>query len=412
MGSNGKDKKADALKSFFPDLGGIPMLGAASNPNSNPNPNMPFAGTDSSSAQAGATAASSSDTDPSGPAKLSMAQLHFQKLLAQPQQVSTGLAATKLPMKTMETEQRATEIPAKGEEDGAGKKQKEKEKEKEKEKKSDSTEVKILTKGSLLPRDIQPAAASNATGVSSDAVTTFSHSKSLRYTVQNRPKGAYVPAETTQISLFEVKELTGDHVLSGGRRITANGEYICYATRTGLRVLHKGSVEKILLAAKDTVDAQFCPRNPSLLACVSSKGLGIYELRFVVDQHALQSRPVLTVRQAEAAQGKFSRVRWHPLQERLFVAVTGESLNFVMLSSKLWEKQQSSGGQGMRIEEARVREVATPGELVAAVDFDKSGKAADNLDQPFRLMNWLSPPRRDDAHRQLHEAQGVESHVA
>ena len=365
-----KAKKANALKSFFPDLGGIPLLGATNpNPNLHPKPLMPIPVPDPATLSTATNSASTSDSDPSGPAKLSMAQLHFQKLLAQPSRSSA-----KEPVQTSSKSQPVAEQAKSSDSSKAKANSAPAPAAKEKEKKSDSTEVKILTRGSVLPGVLPTPPVPPVKTSTRQAVTQFDTSKSLRYTVQDAMDGAFIPAETNQISLIQTKRLAGSHVLSGGRRITANAEYICYATRNGLRVLHRGSVEKLMVAAKDTVDTQFCPRNPALLAVASSAGFGIYELRFVVEQHALQSRPVLTVRPGEGDQQRFSRVKWHPKQERVCVAVAGETVSFIMLSSKLWQRQQSAGPQGIPVEEARVKEVVTPGEVVSAVDFDETGR--------------------------------------
>ena len=335
------------LNKFFPGLTGIPNISSSTQP---------------ANAQAAAE-----PNDPGGPPKLTAAQLHFQKLLSgstnkqEPKKEPRNIAAI---AQTAPAQQSSATTPSLPDATSLG-----------------SLSLPPPPKIPKLPAEADfSTVENNSKTVLKDArpavATMLPEDKNLTYVVkadiENEP-------ETTPITLYKSDPKVTNSSFSG-LRVGGNSEYICYIMKhSQIRVIHKPSVQRALLRGhtKPVTDVLFCPIINSLLGTIAQDGFAIiWELKLdesVSSGSKLLFRETLRLRCDQSQVSYFSRLKWHPQHERLFVLVHDDTVSFVELSSALWELQKHNGESGTLIEEARSCIAQSPGEPITSLDFNADG---------------------------------------
>ncbi|GBG32313.1 Enhancer of mRNA-decapping protein 4 [Hondaea fermentalgiana] len=164
-----------------------------------------------------------------------------------------------------------------------------------------------------------------------------------------------------------------------GARVASSAKFINYANKASMvRVIHTESVQTGLLRghAEPIVDMKFCPNQDSLVATVSTDGLGIvWELRHVAESGKVEYREAIRVRTTQPNE-TFGAVEWHAKNQRVFALIHGGTVSVVMLSSKLWNAQQAAGREGLAIEKVRcayAQVAQQPGVRVLSASFSADG---------------------------------------
>uniref|UniRef100_A0A7S2SCV0 Enhancer of mRNA-decapping protein 4 WD40 repeat region domain-containing protein n=1 Tax=Mucochytrium quahogii TaxID=96639 RepID=A0A7S2SCV0_9STRA len=167
-----------------------------------------------------------------------------------------------------------------------------------------------------------------------------------------------------------------------GSRVASSGDFINYMVKSGpksgvksgtVRVIHAASVKTALLRGHSSpiTDMKFCPKHSGLVATVAADGFAIvWELRYEPTQDKVLFREAVRLR-VPSGQPSFSRVDWHPQNERLFVLCNGDQVSLVELTGQLWSRQQESKEQGIPVDDARCGLARAQG--VQSVSFSNNG---------------------------------------